>query len=105
MTEITYTKDAFIMTCRGHAGAGDLGNDLICCAVSTLAETLAAALAEKSIHRAIEFDEDSGLIFVQAFPEKGKAQETENIFDTVAAGLAGIARENPEYVRFRNRSI
>ena len=42
MTEIVYTPQSFEIT--GHTGAGTVGNDLVCAAVSFLATTCANAL-------------------------------------------------------------
>lgn len=101
MTEIIYDEDTLTIIARGHAGSGPYGDDLACCSVSTLAETLVAALQERNVHRVVEIDEGSGLMLVQAFPREEEFGAVSIIFSVIAAGMSGIANEYPEHVSFR----
>lgn len=100
MTKITYDNGALSLTVVGHAGVADGGDDLVCCAISTLTETLIAALQDNHIHRSCEMDETDGFIRVRAFPSEEMYTPALIIFDTIASGLAGIAMEYPEYVSY-----
>ena len=42
MTRVVFDPAAGLLTLRGHAGAGEKGQDLVCAALSVLSETAAA---------------------------------------------------------------
>lgn len=101
MTDITYDSGALVMTVKGHAGSAPAGEDLVCCAISTLTETLIAALQENKIHRAVESNEAAGLIRIRALPSDAMVTIARIAFDTIAAGYAGLALEYPEHVSYK----
>lgn len=103
--EYARTDKAFCLQVYGHARTAPKGEDLVCCAASTLIYTAAQS--------ALDLYEDCALRqFPDTVMESGNAQvaavavpesleRVEQMFRTVATGLEMLARQYPEYVMFR----
>jgi uncharacterized protein YsxB (DUF464 family) len=84
----------------GHGGAAR-GNDLVCAAVSAVAETALAGLLHYGGDR-VSWNLDEGLLSIRILepPEDDEEHEPLNvIMNTLAIGMREIAREHPERVR------
>ena len=92
----------FGMTLRGHAGAGEYGQDLVCAGASALA--LAAARGAEELFRRGYLARrprvrlGSGSITVIAVPGSRGRERTRQHFDTVYWGLEQLAELYPEHV-------
>jgi uncharacterized protein YsxB (DUF464 family) len=81
----------------GHGGAAR-GNDLVCAAVSAVAETALAGLLHYG-GDLVSWRLDEGFLSIRT-PETGNEREPLNvIMTTLAIGMREIAREHPERVR------
>lgn len=102
MTKVTYYAGCNEIKLEGHAGSGPSGQDLVCCALSTLAFSLKQALEDREIPYACR--EDDGSMHIIAAPE-GPMQnmETDIIFRTMASGFWGLASNYPDYVIYIER--
>jgi len=85
MTIIVYDPAAGLLTLRGHAGAGEKGRDLVCAALSILAET--AAAQPGSACRTGE-----GWCLIRGADAR---------LGPIALGLRLLARDYPAFVRYR----
>ena len=83
---------------KGHAGAGEIGKDIVCAAVSALFRTLAYSLNQSGLlyECSDNLDPDEGITISttnsRAFP----------VFDYTINGLKMLSEEAPEYVSFTN---
>ena len=84
MTTVRFEPREGVLSVRGHAGAGAKGRDLVCAALSILAET-AAALPGAETSRG------DGSCTVRAAPEA---------LAVLARGFRLLARDYPQFVRF-----
>ncbi len=82
---------------NGHAtGAGPEGNNLVCCAISTLMFTMASAAEELDINAAAEMDKGYAKITMDP---SGEDYETACVlFKTITTGLRALAKQAPEYI-------
>lgn len=84
---------------KGHAGYDDYGKDIVCAAVSVLAQTGINAL-ESICKIDVKYKEADGYLSV-AIPENLNSlvrQNAEIILQTVIVGIQGIIDSYPEYV-------
>ena len=101
MTKVTYDPAGLRILAEGHAGTcNDKGNDLACCAVSTLMFTYAQALDVHGIDGDSGADEKAGVVEIAARPDRMRLQQARTICETIAAGLELVAGEYPDNVRF-----
>lgn len=104
MVNIHYVRwhHNYLLQASGHAGAAPTGEDLVCCGVSVLVQTLA--------QRVLDLYEDGAL---QKFPEttlspKGSQivasanpdslQQVDQVFETILTGLRMLAEQYPQYI-------
>lgn len=107
MVHITYWRDGFRLTAKGHAGAGAPGQDVVCAGVSALALTLGANVAdlclqENACQPALCFQ--PGNACIACVPKKGMEPVVMLIFDTVCQGFALLQTLYPEHVKFEMRN-
>ncbi|KYO64757.1 ribosomal-processing cysteine protease Prp [Thermovenabulum gondwanense] len=104
MVDITIWKDLkgniAGLEIKGHAGYADYGSDIVCAAVSALAET--AILGVKKI-AAVNANtvKKEGLVRIEipeVLPEENRYR-VNIILRTITAGLEDLAKTYPEYVR------
>lgn len=88
---------------EGHAGSAEKGRDLVCAAVSVLAQTLVNALHKLA---QIELEDPdieifSGYIMIDL---GSRANDTSDLLvEFFRIGMQGLADTYPEYVRMKNR--
>lgn len=103
MIRIVYHRKYHRVTVDGHAQSGEVGHDLVCAAVSALAYTLGAAIANMEaagqVRNAVaDFKSGHAELACKA-PHRLNATVT-LVFDTVCNGFALIAGKYRENVSF-----
>ena len=93
---------SFHMTLSGHAGAGPKGQDLVCAAVSALAQTLEQAVQrlyfQSMLRRCPMIELGEGSARIAAVPKERYSREVAMVFWTVQNGIAELAESFPENV-------
>lgn len=86
MTRVEYAREdgKFSLLCLGHAGYADVGNDIVCAAISTLVQTLVAYKDD------LDFKIQAG-----SFWAYGDASEADALIIT---GLELIESAYPQYI-------
>ena len=100
--QINVNRHALII--KGHAGAAEPGRDLVCCAVSTLAETLSRYLETRMEDGALEMLMDKvepGNVQIIAWPESTNEKQIRALFEMIREGYRAIAEEYPQYIKLR----
>lgn len=98
MIKITHDQEGYGLEVSGHAGAepNELGHDLVCCAVSTLMQTLLYA-ASKAGHM-LDHETEDGYLHVSITPGQRFTRELQAMFRTVEDGIEMLAQAYPECV-------
>ena len=103
--EYTRTNKAFCLQVYGHARSAPKGEDLVCCAVSTLTYTAAQSAMDLyedgALRQVPETVLNPGAAQVAAVAVPEGLCKVEQMFQTVAAGFELLARQYPEYIVFR----
>lgn len=89
---------------KGHAGYDEYGRDIVCAAVSALAETAVLGLERVAEVRIFPVKKEG--YFYVALPEEAGEDELYKAFvilDTTVLGLEDIARTYPAYVKLEIR--
>ena len=84
----------------GHAGYSEEGSDIVCAAVSALAQTALLGLMEY-LPRDVQYDMDDGLMRVMITKPCDASQ---HILHTLELGLKEIARQYDEYVTLHSQT-
>lgn len=109
MVQVVFTKahQHFVgFKVSGHAYSDEPGKDLVCAAVSTLAQTLVnavvkiGALDEESVHCVVK----SGLLEIKLKP-KEISDAIDIVFETILIGIEGIQDTYPRYVKHRIKEV
>lgn len=79
----------------GHAYSNDPGKDLVCCAISTLVQTLAFYLQDVGVHG--EYFIEEGSSYIKADLDKA----TEAAAEAILFGMEQIAKQYIQYVNYR----
>lgn len=98
MIEIVYNPDELTVEATGHAGAALYGQDMVCCAVSVLMQTLEATGRRVG---AVKSSIAPGHAAVQILPYPLQWMEAEQRVEAIVDGLREMARSYPQYVRIR----
>lgn len=89
------------VTVSGHAGRGQVGEDIVCAAASALVETLAIGLntvLQEPYEGHIE-PGDASVVFRQPMSASARA-----VVDTIMAGLEDLSRTEPDAVQYQERT-
>lgn len=105
--EFTQSGKGFALVVYGHAGAAQRGQDLVCCAASTLIYTAAQCAldlyGEGALRQFPEIVTESGDAQVAAVATEEGIEQVQQMFRTVATGLEMLARQYSENVHFVKR--
>ncbi len=90
----------------GHANSDEYGKDLVCAAVSTLAQTLCNSVEEVGNVP----EEQMGLEIKEGYlkfslKEKCQSDEVDIMFKMFVVGVEGIEATYPEYVKLRIKEV
>ncbi|HIZ66136.1 MAG TPA: ribosomal-processing cysteine protease Prp [Candidatus Blautia pullicola] len=82
---------------EGHAGYASQGQDIVCAAVSALAQNTVNSIERFTADDfTAEVDEENGGLYVNIQPNYSK--ETKLLLDSLILGLQGIEEEYMEYI-------
>lgn len=96
MTQICIDK--YTLEVDGHAGYAKQGDDIVCAAISMLAQAYQAGLMLLGIDH--DVDRRSGHIKVIARPSKGAVHRADGMVAMLIAGFALLAKKYPQNVCF-----
>ena len=103
--EYAHSDKAHCLQVYGHAQSAPKGEDLVCCAASTLVYTAAQSVldlyGEGALRQFPETMLDSGKAQVAAIAAEESQDRVDQLFRTVATGYNLLAQQYPEYVMFR----
>lgn len=83
---------------RGHAGYAEHGKDIICAAVSVLADTLALSM-KRLTKDIVTIDFGDGMMDIKF---EGRSRRGKVLVDSFIVGVTAIADEYPDYVCVRD---
>ena len=87
---------------EGHSGFAPKGEDIVCAAVSALAQTAVLGLKQQLIQAPkVHIEEGSLKCFVSASVSPGELEKAHIILTAIAAGLRAIAKIHPDYVKIK----
>lgn len=97
----------FLLEMSGHAGAGEPGKDLVCCAASMMGYALEAhMLHHKDAFRpVVQRDAEKGLYRLTAKPKALCCERCEEAFETVMDGLRLLRECNSDFISIEERTI
>ena len=106
MITVVYHRDLNRVSIEGHAQSGEVGHDLVCASVSTLAYTLAAFVlnmkdAKQVYNPKVELNDGDALIYCEP-PNRYKGSVT-LVFDSICAGFELLAQEYPDNISYEIR--
>lgn len=108
MIEIQLKKNACFLKANGHAGAGEIGKDIVCAAVSTLICTLAQCILNADIDRMLASaphldigNDGSGRAVIFCEPKKEFQKYVLIQFKTIETGLEMLQLKHPEAVMIK----
>ena len=100
MTHIHIDVEGMRLEIMGHAGYAEIGQDIVCAGISTLAYTLAQSLA-MMLHPddySAQFDDTAASCYIAAQPPMEKEEECRHAFMTIANGFAMMAAQYDQYI-------
>ena len=99
MTHITIDPDRLKITAKGHAGAAERGEDLVCCAITTLMTAFAKEAIILSMP--VRIDDSIPLISVQGRDRVGDPLIDLRMvacYRMTKHGLEDLAEQYPEFI-------
>ena len=106
MIQVIYYRSYNRVTVTGHANSAEHGQDLVCCAASTLVYTLAvnvAKMAEFGQVREPVMKTSEGDAEISCNPKHNLKHVVTLVFDSLCAGFDLLATRYPEYVSYEIR--
>lgn len=96
MTEVRYkaTKHSHTLSIKGHAGYAEMGSDIVCSAISVLAQTLVEYLKDSNTE--VEAILNPGDVWIWA-----AGPEAEEAFRMVMTGLKLIEGSYSGYIKIK----
>ena len=88
----------------GHAGAGEAGNDLVCCACSMLCfNTINSIEAFTGEEMKLVMNEEAGL--VDMVLKESPSKESELLLKSFELGIKGLVNEYGSYINLKYREV
>lgn len=106
MIQATYYRRYNRLTVTGHAKSAEPGHDLVCCAASTLAYTLAANVANMADNGQVRepiLKTREGDAEISCNPRHNLKNSVTLVFDSVCIGFELLANQYPEYISYEIR--
>ena len=103
MIHITYHRNHYRITAKGHAQSGEVGHDLVCASVSALVLTAAAnvaTLATNGTARSPVLKIQEGDAEIACSPVHKMKSVVMLIFDTVCTGFELLQTYYPENISY-----
>lgn len=105
MVKIIYHRDRHRVSITGHAG-GEVGNDLVCASVTTLAYTLAAFVKNLESsgqvrYPTVKLDEGDALISCDSARRYKTAITL--VYDSICAGFELLSSNHPDKILYEIR--
>lgn len=103
MIKAIYYRNHNALTVEGHANSGEPGHDLVCSAVSALAYTLAANVANMADNRFLVIEGmelSSGKAEIRWKPKHRYKATVEMVINAVCVGFELLARNYPQYISY-----
>ena len=94
MTRVTYCPEEYRLRVEGHAGAGAVGEDIVCAAASILLWTLVDAAQEFQMH----LYTNDGIAEVNCYPDEEQEEKCRFLFDTIWNGYGMLGENYPEHI-------
>ena len=94
--------DKYVISIDGHAGYASTGSDIVCAAVSAVAQTLISALMQEHNDDKLcvrELDVNDGSVYIEVEPFDFSQERTSTIIETCMAGFNYLEEEFPEYIQ------
>lgn len=93
--------------CKGHADYAEQGQDIVCSAVSVLAQTTVLGLVQVAhIPAGYAIEEDGGLHCILGRDATGEqCKEAELLLKTLSAGLHAVDESYPGYLKFVSKEV
>ena len=85
------------LSVEGHSGYAERGSDIVCAAVSALAQSVLLSLANH-LHRELTYDVDSESGSLHVVLKDEPDELTEAVFSVALAGFAEVVKSCPQYV-------
>ena len=98
MIEIKYTNNgnAGCIEITGHANYAEYGKDIVCCAVSTLSQTLIASIEKLEPEADITYNMQPGFIKIT---HGNLSEKTKTLIGSFFIGVKMVAEQYPDYVK------
>lgn len=99
MKIIIYKREDKILGFKieGHANYADHGEDIVCSAVSVLAQTAIVAIDELTTIKSFDYKVESGDTYIKV-PYHLMDDKAEVIFETFKIGVKGVKQSYKEYI-------
>lgn len=103
----TSADEYFAYDVEGHANFDELGSDIVCSAVSTLAQTTLVALNEVAEIEDIEFVMLDGILSVDIPSNLTEKQiyDSQIIFKMFIKGIKGVMDAYPNYIQLLIKEV
>ncbi len=105
MIEVKCFHKDYSLFIKGHAGAGPKGEDLVCAGASALTAALehtAWKLYTQGKAARLLMQKAPGDTAVLVHPVAGQEETVDSALETLRQGFRWMAREYPEYVKYRD---
>lgn len=91
---------------KGHTGFAEAGQDIVCAAVSVLAQTGANALEKLAgLEPRIQMEDGYLQVMLPENLQESEREQAKTILDTILVGLEDVVDAYPRYVRLRYREV
>lgn len=91
---------------KGHTGFAEAGQDIVCAAVSVLAQTGANALEKLAgLEPRIQMEDGYLQVMLPKNLQESEREQAKTILDTILVGLEEVVEAYPRYVKLKYREV
>ncbi len=90
-------KKVYELVIKGHANYDDMGKDIVCAAVSTMAETTVNNIIV--LDESIDYEENSGYLKIRVLKD---TEVNEKLLNNLVMMLEDLQKEYPKNIEIRN---
>jgi len=103
---VDHQKQYSGFVCSGHAAYAKHGADIVCAAISILAQTIMAALDEiLGLPLEVETDESTGYLKCTWVNQPNQSEQIQLLIKTLVLGLKAIQTEYPNHISLSEMEV
>lgn len=106
MTKVFCDREHLMISIQGHAGAGTVGTDIVCAAISALSFAFEASVtADEQMNASCSRDRLNAVFTAECYPTSLARERCAAMLTVLLSGLELLERDYPEHISIEHKDL